>query len=176
MSLLSSSPLYRFISTCIQFPSGLVRSCPSNQSPSQLLKFESTRKKRRWHTTWNLSLNAPGPNKSVEARCLSQPRRLGHTRDSSDHFAEQTDWFSAVRPDASGSSVDSASLHGLCLVARVVQMQHVARPQTRAMSQTSSRLGVTYGISLGISFWIQGPPSDTSGSDACSTSLLFLST
>lgn len=103
----------------------------------------------------NLSLNAPGPNKSVEARCLSQPRRLDHTRDSSDHFAEQMDWFSAVRPDASGSSVDPASLYGLCLVARVVQMQHVARPQARAMSQTSSRLGVTKEFPLRFLFGIK---------------------
>lgn len=45
----------------------------------------------------DMSLNVPGPNKSVEARCLSQPRRLDHTRDSVDHFAEQMDWFSVIR-------------------------------------------------------------------------------
>lgn len=84
------------------------------------------------------------------------------------------DWFSAAHPDASGPYVDPASLYGLCLVARVAQMQHVARPQARAMSHTLSRLGVTREFPLGFLFWNQSPPSDASGSDASSTSLLFL--
>lgn len=67
-----------------------------------------------------------------------------------------------------------ASLYGLCLVARVAQMQHVARPQTRAMSHTFSRLGVTREFPFGFLFWNQSPPSDTSGSDASSTLLLLL--
>lgn len=145
-----------------------IRVHPGSSRPE--LSWENT----RLHTTGNLSLNAPGPNKSVKARCLSQPRRLDHTRDSSDQFAEQMDWFSAAHPDASGSYGDPASMYGLCLVARVAQMQHVARPQARAMSHTLSRLGVTREFPLGFLFWNQSPPSDASGSDASSPSLLFL--